>query len=204
MAAPRRRHPGRESGDAGAVAARQVRMRLVRRLSGGVSPLVGARCAFPAFDSSTMIRLRARHRGQYVIASQEALGATVSPQRGHRRTDRSPRAPDARRSFTSASRIAAAFLSPSGRSANGVHPPLSCLRPSDAGRVRAKLSDAPAPSPARNSGSGRFSGPHAPSQLLLALHGFSPRLCPEAPVVGRVLMSARDLRRAAVTNVRKR
>ena len=29
-------------------------------------------------------------------------------------------------------------------------------------------------------------------------HGFSPRFCPEAPVLGRALLSTRDLRRAAV------
>jgi hypothetical protein len=92
--------------------ARQVRMRLVGRRVGGVPSLVSAFCASSASDSPTIVWLRARHRGQYVIASQEARGATVSPQRGHRRTDSSPRAPDARRSFTPASRIAAAFLSP--------------------------------------------------------------------------------------------
>jgi hypothetical protein len=71
--------------------------RLVGRRVGGVPPLVGARCAFPALDSSTMVWRRARHRGQYVIASQEALGVTVSRQRGHRRTDSSPapQTPDA-------------------------------------------------------------------------------------------------------------
>ena len=54
--------------------------------------LVTACCASAAFDSSTTVWLRARQRGQYVIASQEALGATVSPQRGHRRTN-TPSAP---------------------------------------------------------------------------------------------------------------
>jgi hypothetical protein len=83
-------------------------MRLVGRRVGGVPSLVSARCAFPASDSSAMVWLRARHRGQYVIASQEALGATVSPHRGQRRTDSSPRAPDARPSIMPASRIAAA------------------------------------------------------------------------------------------------
>src|SRR5579875_1477138 len=29
-------------------------------------------------------------------------------------------------------------------------------------------------------------------------HGFSPRFCPEAPVVGRALLSTRDLRSGAV------
>ena len=75
--------------------ARQARMRLVGRRVGGVPSLVSARCAIAASDSPTIVWLRARHRGQCVIANQEALGATVSPQRGHRRTDSSPRAPDA-------------------------------------------------------------------------------------------------------------
>ena len=108
----RRRHLGGESAGAGAVRcpgwAGQVRMRVIGGRVGGMPSLVSGCCAFPASDSSTMVWLRARHRGQYVIASQEALGATVSRQRGQRRTDRSPRAADARRSVMPASRIAAA------------------------------------------------------------------------------------------------
>jgi len=128
-----RRHLGGDSVGAGALRclllARQVRMRLVGRRVGGVPSLVSAFCASSASDSPTIVWLRARHRGQYVIASQEARGATVSPQRGHRRTDSSPRAPDARRSFTPASRIAAAFLSPPRWSDYGSGPHLSDLLP---------------------------------------------------------------------------
>ena len=133
-----RRHLGGDSVGAGALRclllACQVRIRLVGRRVGGVPSLVSAFCVSSASDSPTIVWLRARHRGQYVIASQEARGATVSPQRGHRRTDSSPRAPDARRSFTPASRIAAAFLSPPRWSDDGVAPPSFRLTPRAAAR----------------------------------------------------------------------
>jgi hypothetical protein len=118
--------PGSESAGAGAVAApmaRQVEMRLlvVRRCCAAT----GECCrAFPAFDSSTMVWLRARHRGQYVIASQEALGATVNPHREHSRTDNSARTADAARSFTPASSIAASTLWRAGWRANGGPSPI--------------------------------------------------------------------------------
>ena len=35
-----------------------------------------------------------------------------------------------------------------------------------------------------------------PPFLPMGGHGFSPRFCPEGPVVGRALLSTRDLRRA--------
>jgi hypothetical protein len=91
------------SAGAGALAAlglaRQARVRVDRhhrRWHAATGPCL---LRLPAFDSSTMVRLRARHRRQGVIASQEALGATVSPQCGHRRSDSSAGGPDARSSI---------------------------------------------------------------------------------------------------------